>query len=214
MTRAPKPEVPEIPYNPYAPSHSVDPEISRVETKELSTRVFVQTFLIWTCVCLLSAAPSFIIAFGDMAKSQVIALVLGILIFIVIYTSADLLSRDTPARKNTRFRSILRATFIIRSVMVVIFPIATVTDIFLGLFSVGIVFSVLRFFKIEFQENAMGFGMVLATTLVQGCLLSIFLFFLGLLITVFQFILRSLFSQSSIRRATEKEVIDNQLRNS
>lgn len=84
---------------------------------------------------------------------------------------------------------------VVRENMVVIFPVAMMTDMLLGMISVSLVQSVARPLRAEYFKDSMGFGMTLATTLVQGCMLSILLFFLGLLITAIVFVIRSLASR-------------------
>jgi hypothetical protein len=184
--------------NPYASTNEF--ELSEISSsgEELSPIAFATTLFVWTVVCSLSAAPSFLFAVQDLAKDQVVAMIIGVVIFIGIYTSADLLTRERPFRKDARMRTILRSTFIVRSIMVIIFPIATITDVVLGMFSVSIV----QFFAGPFYDQSlnfdrkMGFGVALATTLVQGCLLSVLLFFLGLFISGIVFITRSLLNRA------------------
>ncbi len=179
--------------NPYASSPAMDLEDASVEINENAPWHSGRSVLTWTVVCSLSSAPSFFFAIGSVAKNQALAMVLGVIIFIGIYTIADMLSRNSPFRRNSRMRSILRSTFIVRSIMVVVFPIAIYTDVTLGMLSVAIVGSVAQSTG-EIYKRAFGFIETLATTLVQGCLLSILLFFLGLLISVFVFVIRSLAS--------------------
>ncbi len=123
---------------------------------------------------------------------------LGIIIFIGIYSYADLTTRSRPFRKNPRMRTILRATFIVRSIMVILFPIALTTDLFLGFASVSLVQSIAGFFgDIEpYTKHQMGFLMTLITTLVQGSLLSGLLFLLGLLISTIMFVARFLMNRT------------------
>jgi uncharacterized membrane protein YqaE (UPF0057 family) len=81
--------------------------------------------------------------------------------------------------------------------MVIIFPIATTTDIFLGILSVSLVQAIARVFKVSnpsFDSN-MSFGVTLVTTLVQGCLLSVLLFFLGLFISGIIFATRAVMNR-------------------
>jgi hypothetical protein len=178
--------------NPYAlTSETYSEAIANSETA-ISGVSILKSSLVWSIVCSVSAAPSFFIAVTEVAENQAIAMVIGVFIFIMIYTFADLVTRNLAARKNTRIRTILRATFIVRTIMVVFFPIALFTDVLLGAISVSILSSAARIFNAEFAESKMTFGMALATTLLQGCMLSILLFFLGLLIAVVVFVIRSL----------------------
>jgi hypothetical protein len=185
--------------NPYASTNIIEGVIDNDAIADIFPANLFVTIGIWSFVCILSAAPSFIIAINDIAKNQAIAMVLGVLIFIGIYTSADLLSRNRPIRKDPRMRTILRSTFIVRSIMVMLFPIATATDIFLGLFSVSIVNGTSRMFHsstIDNYDGKMGFGMTLATTLVQGCLLSGLLFLLGLFIAAIIYVSRAVMNRA------------------
>jgi hypothetical protein len=176
--------------NPYAITHDVESE-GGLHQANRTPASLVATILLWTVVCSLSAAPSFFWANGEVAKDQDGAMVLGVVVFIGIYSAADLLSRGMLFRQNAQMRSILRATFMVRSVMVVIFPVALTTDLFLGMFSVSFVEYLVKPFH-PGLERKMSFGVAFATTLVQGGLLSIFLFFLGLLISAIVFLIRSL----------------------
>ncbi len=188
---------PENSENPYAITNDFESIAITNPVEEVTPASIATTILLWTVVCSLSAAPSFFFAIAELARYQAAAMIVGVCIFIGIYSAADLLSRKLPFRKNPRIRSILRATFIVRSIMVVIFPVALVTDMFLGMFSVGLVRSVTRPLTTDYFKDEMGFGMTLATTLVQGCMLSIFLFFLGLLISAIVFVVRAIASRLS-----------------
>ena len=181
--------------NPYALVREADLKDNPRGASDVLSASVAKTVLMWTFVCSLSAAPSFFFAFTSMAKNQVIAMMVGVIVFIGIYTAGDLVTRNLPARKNARIRSILRATFIVRSVMVVIFPLAVSTDLVLGMISVGIVSHISKPMNADNFENQMGFVATLATTLIQGCLLSVLLFLLGLLIAGLVFVIRSLTSR-------------------
>jgi len=198
MQENPKKEAPLIKSyeNPFAPNPAMDLEDVSVETMEIASWNLGRSILTWTVVCSLSAAPSFFFAIGSVAKNQAAAMLIGVIIFIAIYTISDMHSRNSPFRRNPRMRSILRSTFIIRSIMVIVFPIAIFTDVFLGMYAVFIVRFVAQATDKNF-ESEIGFAATLATTLVQGCLLSILLFFLGLFISVFVFVIRSLASRFS-----------------
>ncbi len=183
--------------NPYASTSNFEPGGISSSVVEVSPAGLAKTLSVWSVVCALSAAPSFIIAVQSMAKDQVMAMVFGVVVFIMIYSAADLFTRERPFRKDSRMRTILRSTFIVRSVMVIIFPIATTTDIFLGILSVSLVQSIARVIEVSnpnFDSN-MSFGVTLVTTLVQGCLLSVLLFFLGLFIGGIIFATRALMNR-------------------
>jgi len=181
--------------NPYALMHDLRSDEAERASRPRSNLSIAKTLFVWTLVCSLSAAPSFYFAISQMAKDQAAAMILGVIIFIAIYTLADLVSREFPARKNVHLRRIMRATFLVRSMMVVVFPLSLFTDLWLGMIAVGITTSLWRVFDREFLQNQMTFSMTLATTLLQGCLLSVLLLLLGLLIGVAAFVIRSLASR-------------------
>ncbi len=88
--------------NPYTPSPLMAPEDSYVGVDETTPWIVGRSILTWTIVCSLSAAPSFVFAIGEIAKNQAVAMVLGIIIFIAIYSTADLVTRYSPFRRNPR----------------------------------------------------------------------------------------------------------------
>lgn len=184
--------------NPYASTQNPEDSFISTEDHEIGAASVGKTILVWSLVCTLSAAPSFFFAIGAIARGQALAMALGVITFIGLYTYADLTTRSRPFRKNPRMRTILRATFIVRSIMVILFPLALTTDLFLGLASVSLVQSVARLFAdIEpYSKNQMGFGMTLITTLVQGSLLSGLLFLLGLLISTIMYVARFLMNRT------------------
>jgi hypothetical protein len=176
--------------NPYASTTNLEDSFIACEDSELDIHPasVVKALLVWSLVCTLSAAPSFCVAIGSVARGQVLAMVLGVVIFTGIYTYADLFTRSLPIRKDLRMRTILRSTFIVRSIMVILYPIALWTDMFLGIASLTIV----HFFLGRVE---VGFGYILITTLIQGSLLSGLLFLLGLLISAIMYATRCLMNR-------------------
>ena len=84
--------------DPYAPIHGHALRDLRPTPPPLASTSIIASVLVWTVVCSLSAAPSFFIAWANMAKQQALAMILGILLFIGLYTLADLYSRGSSLR--------------------------------------------------------------------------------------------------------------------
>ena len=175
------------PNNPSAPTtiHELPPSESEGEQRRpLTLGRMAGSLLVWTLVCTLSAAPSFAIAISDIAQDQAAAMILGVILFIAMYTTADVYTYSSKLRRSRRMRIILRSTFILRSLMVVLYPVAVFTDIILGMFSVSFVGLL---FRLNDPAPASGppqldFAATLVTTLVQGTLLSLLLLLLGAII--------------------------------
>jgi len=119
--------------NPYAPTSLLRPsdveESADVRVFNLGKSVFV-----WTAVCSISAAPSFILGLS-FAGNGWPWMVLGVLIFIAGYVAADRTTFDWLFRRRVAVRLSLRITYIIRIVTSIIFPVAFVVDMLCGMVS-------------------------------------------------------------------------------
>ena len=124
--------------------------------------VILRRFALWTLVCVVSAAPSFAVAYNQFHTG---AMVLAVALFIVGYTALT----STAAFERFHRRPFMRRTLYIgygaRMALSIAFPIGVRADLFPGLISVGFVENVL---KLEPQSFAGTF----ATTCVQGAILN------------------------------------------
>ena len=126
----------------------------------------VRRLLLWTLVCVVSAAPSFMWASHEFERS---AMVVGVALFILAYTVLT----STAAFERFHNRPFIRRTLYIgygvRLGLSALFPLGMGVDMMPGMLSVNVVEGVLG--------NARDFAGTLATTVVQGTLLNVILFF-------------------------------------
>lgn len=126
----------------------------------------LRRLLLWTAVCVVSAAPSFVLAYGQYDPA---AMALAVCVFILAYTAAT----STDAFERFHRRPFVRRTLYIgygtRMVISIVFPIAMFTDIYAGALSIQIVYSVLGL-------RPKSFAGTFATTCVSGTLLNLLIF--------------------------------------
>ncbi|MDA0659925.1 MAG: hypothetical protein O2931_07040 [Planctomycetota bacterium] len=138
------------------------------------------TALVWMGVCTLNAAPSFFIAFTSVASRHPGVMLVGVAIFIGIFSGCDLLTKNLSFRQHKETRMILRTTFVIRSLMVVVYPLAFSLDFMLGAVSTSLAQSITTPLAPGGIRDNWGGGFVLLVTLIQGTLISCFLILLGM----------------------------------
>jgi hypothetical protein len=131
-----------------------------------------KSILVWSTVCSISAAPSFVIGTSVVGVPNLPWMVLGILIFICIYVTADWLSCHWMFRRRVAVRMSLFITYIIRITASIIFPIALYADIFCGTLSASVL-TELGYDPI--RSIGMPGPIVLVWTLMQGILLNVVL---------------------------------------
>ncbi|WP_047813523.1 hypothetical protein [Rhodopirellula islandica] len=129
-----------------------------------------RTILRWTLVCSIAAIPSFVIGF-TVTQGQFWGMVTGIVIFIVGYVWADLVTRSQSWRHSRQIAATLRTVYVLRLVASVILPAGMIVDMFSGMLAVMIVAGVRQFET----ESEFGFLSAVCTTLVQGVLLNVVL---------------------------------------
>ncbi len=169
--------------NPYAPPIGDvglrPPEADLADSSPTEKRrSWLGSLMVWGLVCSVSAIPSFVWGLGTVASMQALAMLLGVLIFIVGYVFADQLTQQSSWRRNKSLRLALRIGYITRLVISIIFPVGGTLDMFCGLLSISIIDSVwgLTIGGGSRLGAGMGsFGQVLATTLVQGVVLNVVL---------------------------------------
>lgn len=162
--------------NPYAPTAEVSETPGDFAANDLPSRSRSRVFGRWTLVCGLAAAPSFVMGFM-LTGGQVLGMLLGVLIFIVLYTWADLRTASSAWRQKHVVRRTLVTTYSIRMLMTVIFPVGAYVDTISGFFAAATIGAVSG---TAVQPDEFGFGLTLLTTLVQGCYLNAILFVVGL----------------------------------
>ncbi len=94
--------------NPYSPTaiSELPPTLSVDGRRPMTPGRIVLSLFVWTLVCTLSAAPSFLIAISEIARDQAMAMIIGVIIFIGIYTAADLYTYSSKLRSSRRMRII------------------------------------------------------------------------------------------------------------
>lgn len=171
--------------NPFAPpsgSNEPPPTSSRVSPVPLrKLRKPTVSLALWTLVCVVSAGPSFFWGIASIASKQLWAMLLGVGIFIAIYTLADQATQSRPWRHISPIPLTLKIGYATRIVISIVFPIGIILDLMCGFFSVGIVQAVLPLAQASRDgtadsEGSTGFLGALLITLVQGVVLNIVLF--------------------------------------
>ncbi|QDV27072.1 hypothetical protein [Aureliella helgolandensis] len=169
--------------NPYALAISDDHEPfeqSKANEPRPPRRSWLQSILVWSAVCIISAAPSFFWGL-TIANNQILAMATGIAIFIAAYTIADQITQRHPWRARRIIRQVLKTGYISRIVITVIFPVGAWLDMICGLFSVGLTNRLRHsnwgdnFPRTRDGQDAMTFVDCLLTTLIQGVLLNLVL---------------------------------------
>ncbi|MCA9159938.1 MAG: hypothetical protein KDA72_16510 [Planctomycetales bacterium] len=136
---------------------------------------------LWAIVCAISAAPSFYFGYGTIAQEQVLAMCLGIAIFIGLYTVADQCTLLHPWRQSRNVALTLRIGYVTRILISIVFPVGATIDVICGLMSVGIVETILPMDHshsggLTYVGGEVRFLGALLITLVQGVVLNIVLF--------------------------------------
>lgn len=169
--------------NPYAPPVG-DVGLARQEVESADPlqpegrRSWLGSLAIWSLVCVVSAIPSFVWGLGTIASTAAVAMLLGVVIFIVGYVFADQCTQQARWRRNRSLRTALKIGYITRLTISIIFPVGGFLDMVCGLFSVSIVdfaSSIMIGGSATSGMPSAGFGQVLATTLVQGVVLNVVL---------------------------------------
>jgi hypothetical protein len=117
---------------------------------------------------------------GTIAREQYWAMVLGISVFIALYTWADQFTQQKTWRRIPAIGLTLKIGYVTRLVLSVIFPIGAGLDLVCGLLSVALVESVLPNLRSQPGggddfEGTVGFWGAFLITLVQGATLNIVL---------------------------------------
>lgn len=132
--------------------------------------------LLWTVLCGVSSAPSFI--WGSLEFDK-FAMITGVLLFITLYT----IITSTPAFLIFREKPFVRRTLYIgygtRILISIVFPVGMAADLLPGIFSVSLVHAILG-------STLHGFISTLLITIVHGTILNVLLSFYMFIIWVIQ----------------------------
>lgn len=179
-------DVPPSQLNPYAPPESLDGLgevlVDPSRSEPIATRNWWQSLGVWSIVCVVSAAPSFFWGLSTVAHEQALAMIVGVAIFIALYTIGDQKTKHSAWRRNSSLRLTLKIAYITRIAISIILPVGGMLDLFCGLFSVSIVEFLLNNKMSlnvgpegEALRGGAGFFAALFTTLVQGLVLNVVL---------------------------------------
>jgi hypothetical protein len=189
------------PVNPFAPPSDVDGSYaaaSETDASPASRPSLARSISTWTFICIVSAAPSFFWGWSTVAQEQVLAMLLGILVFIIGYICADQSRFAHRLRQNRNTQIALRFTYGTRIAISVLFPVAGFVDALVGMASISITFTAMQAVGLDprlsnptarFDEA--GFVACFVTTIVQGVLLNCVLAAYGCVVWVIAAAIRS-----------------------
>ena len=133
----------------------------------------------WTLVCVISAAPSFFWGLASVAREQGLAMILGVLTWILLYVVADLRSANESWRRSPRWVFVLRIGYWTRIVCSIIFPLGMFLDLWCGMLSVTILGQFAIFFlpgsPDVLSQGQHSFVFCYLLTLLQGVTLNAFM---------------------------------------
>lgn len=182
--------------NPFSPPLDSTPPFNPEFDKDSRPKSWLYRLGIWTIICLLSAGPSFFWGMSTVAREQLLAMCLGVAIFIMAYTIGDGVTASKNWRRDRRTRLTLRIGFITRMVISVVFPLGGAIDLFCGINSVRFVGLIMQF-NSE-QPNSANFIQTLVITLVQGIILNAVLVGYMLIVHTIQLAISSRFASAKV----------------
>ncbi len=161
--------------NPFAPARILAGDenaanLARTPEKPYTPRTTGQTIHIWTVICSVAAAPSFFLGMG-VTDGEIAGMIMGISIFIGIYSWADLATRSKKWRRDATIRSTLRWTYGVRLVVSICFPVGFFVDLMCGFLTVELT-QMLTHQSLTSSRMMHGFQPALLATLIQGTLLN------------------------------------------
>jgi hypothetical protein len=139
----------------------------------------------WTLVCSVAAAPSFIIATSIIPRGTWPAMLLGIAIFIFLYVLIDYRTHDKAFRKQKAVRYSLYATYTLRLIASIIFPIGTFIDLMCGFCSAAIVSPFQLEMRPDVPATSMAFLAVFLWTITHAIVMHVVLLIVWVLIWLF-----------------------------
>jgi len=131
---------------------------------------------LWTLLCSISAAPSFLWALGEYSRP---AMATGVAVFILFYTVATSTQSFHRFSRRPFIRRTLYIGYGLRVACSIVFPLGMILDLFPGLLSVFIVQQGLFL-------HGRSFVPTLVTTLIQGAFVNVVLGLFMLIVYGFQ----------------------------
>lgn len=198
--------------NPFqAPQAKIPIPLNLVDT-ELKSKNGWLVALKWTVICTISAAPSFFVAMtttGDQAPfSSAVGMLLAILLFICVYTYAEMTPFIRRLMLDRRKKLSARITYGIRMGISIIFPIALPIDFMIGIVSVSMTSALLgggeRGFTGGKDLSLAVTGWHFVTTILDGLIMNFIVF--GLMIIVFGICVLAMEKPQYVRPGASKHV--------
>ncbi|MEM8911494.1 MAG: hypothetical protein AAGC97_06960 [Planctomycetota bacterium] len=166
------------PLNPYAPVAEVSTTPVELASPDAEPRSPARTIGRWTLVCVLAAAPSFVIGFM-VTSGQWLGMLAGVVFFIIAYSWADIATASTWWRQRKLIRRTLVTTYSLRILMTLVFPVGGYIDMMVGVASMVTVGAVTGTSP---EGDQFGFWLAFATAIVQGLLLNLMLLVFAIVI--------------------------------
>ncbi|AMV33905.1 hypothetical protein VN12_17380 [Pirellula sp. SH-Sr6A] len=170
--------------NPYQASIYTEPIKASAPSTPTSFS-YLRSFGTWTLVCGVAAAPSFIIATSIIPRGTWPAMLVGIAIFIVLYVLMDYRTHDKAFRQRKAIRYSLYATYILRLIASIIFPIGTFIDLMCGFCSAVIVSPFQLEMRPDVPATSMAFLAVFLWTITHAIVMHVVLLIVWVSIWLF-----------------------------
>ena len=181
--------------NPYQATliEDPDPPPTQAESPQLTQGSIVWIAAKWTFICCLSAAPSFIwgCQIGSMELSLMLAMLLGILVFVIGYTIFECTAFAQRLLLQPGVRLTAKIGYGTRMGISIVFPVGMFMDAMVGIASTAITDSLLPFGMGAIDGGQGTFLAFFITTILQGILLNILLFCYMAVVYVIIFFVRS-----------------------
>ncbi len=172
--------------NPYASGPVLDEDVAPATAVDPLTPDYpslLRTCVRWIFVCVVAAAPSFILGYG-VTNDRIAGMLAAVVSFILLYIAADLMTRQWPIRKQAAVRRTLVSVYVIRVLASIVFPVGLIVDIPTGMVMFWIVS--LGRFEDRMPFNSMNelaaFWLAYRMTCVHAVLMNLLLAALGLLL--------------------------------
>lgn len=163
--------------NPYSPpSLTVESPVNADSSVDDAAEPSLsRTAVRWLTVCSLSAIPSFLFGMA-VTGGQLVAMIIGILLFAIGYTLADYRTATFAWRRRRITRRTLKIAYGTRIVISLLVPLGAYADIACGVVALGLTESLTGEGLATFDgANRMSFFPTLLTTLIQGVLMNVVL---------------------------------------
>ena len=158
---------------------------------ELKPKNWLIVAVKWTVICIVAAAPSFVVAMSMTAQQAPVSAAAGMLVaislFIWAYTSAEMSPFFRRQMLDRRKKVAARITYGLRVGISIVFPIGLYLDFILGMISVMTMSALLGQGGFGFAEEQNGSPLAVAawhfaTTILDGLIMNVIVFVLMLII--------------------------------